>query len=394
MAGEFNKRKVLIFTFLSFFFFSSMLFIVYNISMRMFDNASIMVFIREATIVENILLDSIDFSEKNFKLEKSISKSVNIIRRIQNFEHFISINVYSNKKDPIYTLGTVPDLLKTITVADLTNKVELYNLTKTADKKNRIKVYQVVSTLVKDEKILGYYEITYNLSSLKNQLFKERRVIFAIITIFSFFIVLFLVFMIIQLQTKLSLLSKNYENIKNTDSTTGLRNKDHFYNLLKREIERMTRYGGRVSLATADIDNFTEVNEEFGYEFANMILRTVSSIFSTNFRIFDITGRFAEDEICVLLVNTNEKEAFSALERCRKMIEDNKFYYENREITITVSIGISSVESHVKKDGTNFSTEKKEMIFRNLIFDSINALAKAKRMGKNRTITHSDLFSS
>ena len=360
----------------------------------MFDNAAIMVFIREANIVENILLDSIDFSEKNSRLENSISKSANIIRRIQNFEHFISINVYSNKKEVIYTLGNIPELKKTISVSALTNKVELYNLTKTADKKSKLKVYQIVSTLIKDDKIYGYFEISYNLSSIENQLFKDRKVIFAIITIFSFFLMLFSIFMIIQLQAKLSLLYKNYEDVKNKDSTTGLRNKEHFYNLLKREIERMMRYGGKLSLAIADIDNFTTVNEEFGYEFSNMILRTVSNIFSTSFRIFDITGRFAEDEICVLLINTNEKEAFSGAERCRKMIEENKFYYENKEITITVSIGISSVDYHPKKENEPSSPEKKEMIFRNLIFDSINALAKAKRIGKNRTITQTDLFSS
>jgi diguanylate cyclase (GGDEF)-like protein len=200
--------------------------------------------------------------------------------------------------------------------------------------------------------------------------------------------------MIVQLQTSLSFLSKNYEDIKNRDSTTGLRNKEHFYTLLKREIERMARYGGKLSLATADIDNFTLVNEEFGYEFSNMILRTISNIFSTGFRIFDITGRFAEDEICVLLINTNEKEAFSSLERCRKMVEENKFYYENKEITITNSVGISSIKRKKKKDGASYYEEKKEMIFRNLIFDSINALSKAKRSGKNMTITQSDLFSS
>jgi len=394
MPRNISKRKILAFTFLFLFFFSSVLFFLYNVSLRMFDNAAIMVFIREANIVENILLDSIDFSEKNFNLERNISKFGNIIRRIKNSEHLISVNVYSNKKEPLQNIAATPELEKTITVYDLANKVEMYNLTKTFDKKNKFKVYQIVSTLVKDDKILGYFEISYNLSSLKNQLFRESKVIFAVIIIFSFFIILFFVFMIIQLQIRLFLLHKNYEDIQNRDITTGLRNKEHFYNLLKREIDRMIRYGGKLSLATADIDNFTSINEEFGYEFANMILRTISNIFSTNFRVFDITGRFAEDEICVLLINTNEKEAFSSIERCRKMIEENKFYYENKEIIITVSTGISSVDYHPKKENIPCSNERKEMIFRNLIFDSINALAKAKRMGKNRTITQSDLFSS
>ena len=146
---------------------------------------------------------------------------------------------------------------------------------------------------------------------------------------------------------------------------------------------------GRIStLLTLDIDNFLEVNDKFGFEFGDLILKTISKILKDIFRNFDIIGRFGGDEIMILMVDSSEEDGFIAAERCRVAIQENKFYYETQEIAITVSVGVASSI----KDKDKYNNLSSNNILRNITFDSLNALARAKRTGRNKVIKYSDLY--
>jgi len=157
---------------------------------------------------------------------------------------------------------------------------------------------------------------------------------------------------------------------------------------MKKEFDRIERKGGTSALLTLDIDNFLEINDKYGFEFGDLILKTISKILKDIFRNFDIIGRFGGDEIMVLMVDASEEDGFIAAERCRVAIQENKFYYETKEITVTVSIGVASFVKDINKEENTLSKN----VLRNITFDSLNALARAKRNGRNRVVKYSDLY--
>ncbi|OHD16406.1 MAG: hypothetical protein A2086_08080 [Spirochaetes bacterium GWD1_27_9] len=384
MADKIRRRKNITFVGISFFFLLSMFFLFWNISSRMYNNANILFCIKEAKSLQNIILSSIDFDSKNPEIENNLKTLINIVKGTNFYPPVFSVKIYSNEKKLLYNLGREVNLKEKKTIDDLVTRDILYN--KTVLIQENIEAYQVIFPLAKNGKNLGYGEVLYDLTFIDITFFKEKRLIYIVVFSISFFIVLFLMIMVINLQKRVSLLEKEVQEVSTTDITTGLFNKDHFSNLMKKEIERIERTGGKLSLLSSDIDNFMEINENYGYEFGDLILKTVANIFISNFRNFDIIGRFGGDEILILMVDSSEEEGFVAAEKCRLNVQENKFYYEGKEITITVSFGISSTEE--------FITEKRSFSknnYRNLIFDSLNGLARAKREGKNKTIKHSQM---
>jgi len=132
-----------------------------------------------------------------------------------------------------------------------------------------------------------------------------------------------------------------------------------------------------------DVDDFLSINRNFGDEFGDLVIQTLSKIVLENFRTFDIVGRFGGDEFAVIMVDSDLDEGYIASERCRKSIEENKFYEGTNEIAITISAGLStiSIDKNIPADD---KSANKTGIYRNLIFTALNNLAIAKKNGKNR----------
>jgi diguanylate cyclase (GGDEF)-like protein len=386
MKNEIRRKKKIVFAVISLFFFSSMIFLYYNISWKMYENASIIISIKEAKDFQKIILTSIYFEQKNSVLEKSIGKVINIIKNINSYPPVYSIKIFSKDRKLLYTWGRQVELTKHKTINDLNGKSIIYN--RTTVKQDGTTAYEVIFTLETEGKVVGYGETIYDLTAIQHALFKERRVLFFIIFMFNFFIILFLIINILNLQKRTIFLEKEFTEVSTMDSLTRLYNKDHFLKIVKNEVERISQSGGKVSLITVDIDNYLDINEKYGYEFGDLVLQTISKICQASFRNFDILGRFGGDEIMVLVVDSTEEEAFIAAEKCRASIEENKFYYETEEITITASFGVASTENMSIK--LPVSPDKNKIFFRRLTFNSLNALTKAKRSGKNKVIKNSE----
>lgn len=158
-----------------------------------------------------------------------------------------------------------------------------------------------------------------------------------------------------------------------TDELTGLSNRRCFDNTFEKEFLRAQRYKNNLTLVMFDIDFFKQVNDTYGHQCGDFILKQVSNAALQTFRKTDTVFRFGGEEFTVILTETDINQAIIPLERFRKTIETLNLEYQGQEIHITVSIGACQLTD-------NISTKD------NFIEETDKALYKAKNEGRNRTI--------
>lgn len=166
------------------------------------------------------------------------------------------------------------------------------------------------------------------------------------------------------------------EYLSVTDGLTGLYNRRHFDYNIEREFLRSQRYNSDLSLALVDIDFFKKVNDTYGHQFGDYVLKEISGIISSSFRKTDMIHRYGGEEIAVILTETSLENAFIPLERLRNKISEHKFIYNGQEAHITVSIGL----------GTNSKELKAQ---REFVEWADKALYRAKQEGRNKVIKYS-----
>jgi diguanylate cyclase len=125
-----------------------------------------------------------------------------------------------------------------------------------------------------------------------------------------------------------------------TDGLTGLYNRTYIEESCQQEIREAVRYGRDFSLALFDIDHFKRVNDEFGHQTGDRVLKKISFLFKEVLRETDIAGRYGGEEFLVLFPATEEKDAIAVCERLRKKVE-SMIWTEGPE-KITISGGLAS----------------------------------------------------
>ncbi|MDO9208887.1 MAG: GGDEF domain-containing protein [Sulfuricurvum sp.] len=149
------------------------------------------------------------------------------------------------------------------------------------------------------------------------------------------------------------------ENI--TDPLMGISNRRHLERKLHEEFAKAVRYDLAFSILMLDIDYFKNVNDTYGHDTGDMVLKNLGAIIKNFIRVSDIVARYGGEEIMVLCPLTDGNHAASLAERLRQEIDKRVIVpadmeKEGREIRITVSIGvaeylpeISTVEDLVKR---------------------------------------------
>src|SRR4249920_4019190 len=103
--------------------------------------------------------------------------------------------------------------------------------------------------------------------------------------------------------------SKRLEREADADPLTGLANHRAFHVRLATEVERAQRYGRPLSLACLDVDGFKDVNDQFGHQVGDRVLREVAVRLTTVARAADLVARIGGDEFAILLPETTAEEA-------------------------------------------------------------------------------------
>ena len=167
------------------------------------------------------------------------------------------------------------------------------------------------------------------------------------------------------------------------DELTGLYNRKYLHHRLDAEISRAKRYGTSLSCLLLDIDYFKIVNDMYGYDWGDILLRKIAQMLSALVRKEDVLTRYGDEEFIIILPETTEQQAMIFAERFRKDVEKMEFIPANEEERhpITISGGISSFPCMEAMD-ENANT---------LIRYAEHALYNAKQSGKNKIVEFSKM---
>lgn len=182
---------------------------------------------------------------------------------------------------------------------------------------------------------------------------------------------------------KLKELKELIETVSTTDELTGLHNRKYLHERLDSEISRAKRYDTKLSCLLLDIDFFKVVNDMYGYDWGDVLLKKIAEMLKSYIRKEDILTRYGDEEFIVILPNTNEENAFLFAERFRRDIEKMEFIPagEEEKHPITISGGIASYPflDNVEENANT------------LIRYSEHALYNAKKRGKNKIVQFSQI---
>jgi diguanylate cyclase (GGDEF)-like protein len=130
------------------------------------------------------------------------------------------------------------------------------------------------------------------------------------------------------------------------DALTGLYNRHYLSDRLKAEINRAQHGNHQIAFLLMDIDHFKHVNDTFGHQSGDLILKQVGKIITSNTRQSDIACRYGGEEFMLVMSKIDLPEVLERAEYFRKTIEDISAETDGREIRITVSIGVAIYPLH------------------------------------------------
>ena len=159
-----------------------------------------------------------------------------------------------------------------------------------------------------------------------------------------------------------------------TDALTNIANRRALDERLDLEVDHARRLGTSVGFVIADIDNFKSINDRYGHQTGDDVLRAVARVFADAVRELDLPGRYGGEEIGVVLPGTNLAGSRNTDERIRELIDDLEVTTLDGELVgVTASFGAACYPTH----GT----------VEELVAAADASLYEAKRNGKNRVET-------
>ncbi len=197
----------------------------------------------------------------------------------------------------------------------------------------------------------------------KNKLKKFEHIIyiFSIATIIVIFSIIIIVYFLVKIGLEKSVI---------TDPLTKLYNRLFFNNQILYLKNRYDRTKQPFSAMLFDIDNFKKINDTYGHNIGDEVLKKVAKIIKNSIRKTDIACRYGGEEFIILFPDTNKQKALEISERIRKEIEKNVIY-DDKPVTISAGVG-------------EFNDSYKTI--HHFIHDIDEALYTAKRTGKNKII--------
>ncbi len=158
-----------------------------------------------------------------------------------------------------------------------------------------------------------------------------------------------------------------------TDELTGLSNRRCFETTYEKEFLRAKRYNNKLTLVVFDIDHFKKVNDTYGHQCGDYVLKQVSYAALQTFRKTDTVFRIGGEEFAVILTETDINQSIIPLERFRKTVQTLGLNYQNQELEVTVSIGACQLVDDIQSKDEFFQKTD-------------DALYEAKNTGRNKTI--------
>lgn len=171
--------------------------------------------------------------------------------------------------------------------------------------------------------------------------------------------------------------AETYQRMSLTDPLTGLPNRRYLSDRLFEEVERSKRYDTPLSFMIIDVDHFKTYNDIYGHTNADIVLVKMAQLLRNSIRAIDMSARFAGDEFCIVLPETELDAASRIAERLRGAVSETEFCAETGERMgrVTLSVGVSS-----------FSPTRQSPLA--IIESADRALYQAKLRGRNCVATY------
>ncbi len=166
---------------------------------------------------------------------------------------------------------------------------------------------------------------------------------------------------------------RDIEILSNQDALTGLCNRRRMEEQLEQEVARARRYDTPLAAILLDLDNFKRINDSFGHLCGDQVLREVSRLVCETVRTADICSRYGGEELALILPSTALKGALELAERLRLSIEAASISFQNQEIRVTTSAGVSQLSDTCR-------------VPYDLLDQADQALYVAKQQGRNRVV--------
>ncbi|MFA7554764.1 MAG: diguanylate cyclase [Spongiibacteraceae bacterium] len=160
--------------------------------------------------------------------------------------------------------------------------------------------------------------------------------------------------------------------LSRTDRLTGLYNRGYWEERLNEEFKRNRRSDSDVSLVMFDIDHFKDINDQYGHQVGDDVIRLVAQLMRDNSREIDIYGRYGGEEFVVVLPETGLQGAVIYSERLRQKIAESVVYNDGNSVQFTVSLGIAVLNAETI-DPSDW------------IVNADKALYQSKENGRNQT---------
>ncbi len=309
------------------------------------------------------------------------------------------LSVIENKKNALYENNGLLNvnegaLKKKVQHSDRTNKLDI-------DKQTLIKLSNRLHSQIEIEKLINIFadevkpllnlnDIIYKLPTDKTKINNKGRhyasynMVFNEISLGEISFVrktrfieqenLFIEKLLISLLSPLFNAIKFYHAIQDaqTDPLTGALNRLGLDKGFNREMDLARRNEDDLSILVLDIDHFKKVNDTYGHDFGDTVLKQISQHISSCIRATDVFARFGGEEFVVLLNNTNRSGALLLAERIRQQIEQNYSMNGDEKVFYTASIGIATLKANDNRESFFNRADK--------------ALYEAKNNGRNRVV--------
>ncbi len=164
--------------------------------------------------------------------------------------------------------------------------------------------------------------------------------------------------------------------ISNRDALTNVYNRRYVFDRSKEIIEEYKRVGKIFSLSILDIDHFKKINDMYGHQIGDCVLKEFTKIIDKNLRPYDILGRYGGEEFILILNNSNKKDSHLVIERILDIIRNKSFNFNGENIEFTFSAGISSCEE----------IDKEKITIDSLVAIADERMYDAKENGRNQIV--------
>jgi diguanylate cyclase (GGDEF)-like protein len=175
--------------------------------------------------------------------------------------------------------------------------------------------------------------------------------------------------------SKIEDLYHQVEDLSLRDTLTGLYNRRYLYNNINELLLLAARHQSALSFVMIDIDDFKPINDTYGHLAGDYILTELSTMLKSHFRKSDFIVRYGGEEFLIVLFESDNIQSGQTLEILRSTLDNRVFEYQNHNLHVTISIGISSCM---------FESPFAVINLEKLISEADSALYESKHNGKNR----------